>query len=59
MLPGHVVAAVMVREATRRRLSEPPREPRRRVRRVTARALYAAARRLDRGTAAQRSPLGA
>jgi hypothetical protein len=28
MITGHVVAAQMVREATRQRLTEPPREPR-------------------------------
>jgi hypothetical protein len=47
-MPGHVPAALMAREATRRKLTEPPREPRpRRPRRAAARALLAAAHRLD------------
>jgi len=48
MIPGSVVAAHMTRESTRRRLSEPPREPvPRRPRRVAAHVLQAFAHRLD------------
>jgi hypothetical protein len=47
-MPGHVIAAQMARESTRRRLSEPPREPRpRRPRRAVALVLQATAHRLD------------
>jgi len=48
-MPGHVTAALMARESTRRYLTEPPREPRprRRPRRAAARLLQAAAHRLD------------
>ena len=48
MTNGHVPAALLAREATRRKLREPPREPRpRRPRRVAARALHIVAVRLD------------
>jgi hypothetical protein len=48
MIAGHVVAAHMAREASRRRLTEPPREPRpHRPRRLVAYLLHAAAHRLD------------
>ena len=48
MTAGHVVAAHMTREATRRRLTEPPREPApRRPRRIVAHLLQSAAHRLD------------
>lgn len=46
-MPGHVTAAFMAREATRRKLAEPPPEPRRRPRRAAARVLQAVAHRLD------------
>jgi hypothetical protein len=47
-MSGHVIAAIMARESTRRRLTEPPREPRpRRPRRVAAHVLQIAAHRLD------------
>jgi hypothetical protein len=45
---GQPTAILMAREATRRRLTEPPREGQPRVpRRTTARLLAAAAHRLD------------
>jgi hypothetical protein len=45
---GQPVAILMALEATRRGIHEPPPEPRpRRTRRVAARALQAAAHRLD------------
>jgi hypothetical protein len=48
MTMGHVPAAILAREATRRKLHEPPREPRpRRPRRVAARAFHVVALRLD------------
>jgi len=48
MTNGHVPAALLAREATRRKLHEPPREPQpRRPRRVAARALHLVAVRLD------------
>jgi hypothetical protein len=47
-MPASVIAAAMARDATRRNLTEPPREPRpRRPRRVAARTLQAVAHRLD------------
>ena len=46
-MPGHVTAALMVRETTRRHLTEPAPPRRRRTRHVTARALRAAANRLE------------
>lgn len=54
---GHVIATLMAREATRRRLTEPPREPRprRRLRPVAARMLQSAAHRLDPRVAAPAS----
>jgi hypothetical protein len=45
-MPGHFIAAQMAREATRRKLTQPPREPRR-PRRAVAAALQAVAHRLD------------
>ena len=48
MTAGHIVAAHMVRETTRRHLAEPRREAApRRPRRVVAHALQAFAHRLD------------
>jgi hypothetical protein len=57
---GHPAAILMAVESTRRNLHEPPREPTpRRSRRVAARALQAAAHRLDpRVAAAPRASLG-
>jgi hypothetical protein len=56
-MPGHVIALDMAREATRRKLTEPPREPRpRRPRRLAARALQAAAHRLDPSVTAPPRP---
>jgi hypothetical protein len=47
-MPGHVIAAINARESTRRKLTEPPREPRpRRTRRAAALTLQAVAHRLD------------
>jgi hypothetical protein len=47
-MPGHVIAAMNARESTRRKLTEPPREPRpRRTRRATALVLQSVAHRLD------------
>ncbi len=47
MIPGHVVAAVMARESTRRRLSTRREVAPRRPRRYAAHVLQAAAHRLD------------
>jgi hypothetical protein len=60
MMSGQVTAAVIAREATHRKLTEPPREPRpRRPRRAAARALQAVALRLDPCVAPPpRAPLG-
>jgi hypothetical protein len=46
---GHVIATLMVRESTLRRLSEPPRDRRRRrrLRPAAARLLQSTAHRLD------------
>jgi hypothetical protein len=52
-MPGHVTAALMVRETTRRRLTEPSPARRRTTRRVGARALRAAANRREPVPAAQ------
>ena len=47
-MPDHLIAAQLAREATRRRLTEPPRRPRPRLaRRAIAHALQSAAHRLD------------
>jgi hypothetical protein len=47
-MPASIIAAAHAREATRRKLTEPPREPRpRRPRRAAARSLQALAHRLD------------
>jgi hypothetical protein len=47
-MPASVIAAAMARDATRRNITEPPREPRpRRPRRAVARTLQAVAHRLD------------
>jgi hypothetical protein len=49
---GQSIAGLMVRETTRRHLTEAPHEPRpRRSRRTAARALQALAHRLDAGVA--------
>jgi hypothetical protein len=47
-MPGHIIAAQLARESTRRRIAESPPERRRRRRRAAAaRVLRAAANRLD------------
>ena len=52
-MQGHVPAALMAREATRRKLTEPQPERRpRRPRSAAARVLQAAAHRLDPGVTA-------
>jgi hypothetical protein len=52
-MPGHIPAALMAREATRRKLTEPQRELRpRRPRSAAARILQVAAHRLDPGVTA-------
>ena len=49
---GYPTAIFMAVESTRRGVHEPPKEPRRRTRRVAARVLQGAAHRLDPRVAA-------
>jgi hypothetical protein len=53
-MQSQVIAMLMARELTRRRIAEPVPEPRPRApRRTAARALHAMARRLDPGVTAR------